>query len=450
MATFKERIASYFFSDIIANATRQALAAVSVRIDDSPGWEHRAGGAGPADRPWSEIRDDLDDTLEAWRKNFFVRHLVTLTRSYVIGNGITISSKDEDVDAFIRTFWQHPKNQLSRRLGPMCDELTRTGELFPVLFTNKVDGISYVRFVPTSRISHIETEEDDHETELRYAQITNSTEPQWWIGPDHKRAFKLSRTKLKPLMLHFAVNRPIGATRGEGDLGPILPWAKRYSEWLKDRVRLNRQRTRQALLDIKIADDTMVQEKRKQLRTSNPIEAGIYVHGPGEEVTLHNLNIQAKDVKDDGRVLRLAIATGSNTALHFLGEGQGINYATAKEMGEPTARFYTDRQTEIRAFLTDLVATAYKRQQATLKPDQPLPRTQDLQLITSVTEVARADNAGLAAAARDMVQALREMRDNNWIDDATAIRLAFKFAGEPLTEEEVKKILEQNTAEEQE
>ena len=59
-------------------------------------------------------------------------------------------------------------------------------------------------------------------------------------------------------MLHYAVNRPIGAVRGEGDLTPILPWAKRYSEWLKDRVRLNRQRTRQGLMDIEIDDEAMV------------------------------------------------------------------------------------------------------------------------------------------------------------------------------------------------
>ena len=40
-------------------------------------------------------------------------------------------------------------------------------------------------------------------------------------------------------MLHYAVNRPVGALRGESDLAPILPWLKRYSRWLEDRVRLN-------------------------------------------------------------------------------------------------------------------------------------------------------------------------------------------------------------------
>jgi hypothetical protein len=40
-------------------------------------------------------------------------------------------------------------------------------------------------------------------------------------------------------MLHYAVNRPVGAVRGESDLAPILPWLRRYNRWLEDRVRLN-------------------------------------------------------------------------------------------------------------------------------------------------------------------------------------------------------------------
>ena len=42
-----------------------------------------------------------------------------------------------------------------------------------------------------------------------------------------------------PWMLHYAVNRPVGALRGEGDLAPVLQWLRSYRGWLQDRVRLN-------------------------------------------------------------------------------------------------------------------------------------------------------------------------------------------------------------------
>jgi hypothetical protein len=438
--TFRDRLANFLFPNLTAElkTANARLAAISARVDDSRGWDTLTPG--PADRPWSERADDLDDVLEAWRKNFLIRRLVTLTRSYVVGNGISISSKLPEVDDFVQSFWHHRKNLMPRRLGPMCDELTRAGELFPVLHTNLVDGMSYIRFVPASLIRQIDTAENDYEVELQYGELqTNTVDLKWWQGPGHKNAFRTRYNKLSPLMLHFSVNKPIGATRGEGDLGPVLPWAKRYSEWLKDRVRLNRQRTRQGVLDIEIADPDLVEDKRQQLRTRNPIEAGIYVHGPGETVAMHDLNLRASDAGEDGKVLRLAIATGSHTALHYLGEGEAVNYSTAKEMGEPTARFHTDRQTQFSAFLLDVVEVAYRRRVAlglaTMPPDD------DLQLTASVTEVARADNLALAQASHQIVQALAQMIQIGIVDLPTAARLAFKFAGEVLDEEEISTIL---------
>ena len=346
--------------------------------------------------------------------------------------------------------------------------------------------MSYVRLIPAVRINQIDTHEEDYETEFAHHQITDNLEGKWRIAPDHNLAFLRIRWKkassatprdrgrdiatlrydqkestwyqavpwtvtkrlreydLLPLMLHFAVNRPVGATRGEGDLTTVLPWARRYSEWLKDRVRLNRQRTRNGLLDIEIADNTLVEAKRAQLRNTNPIEAGIYVHGPGEKVTLHDLQINADDAKEDGRTLRLACATGANVALHFLGEGEAVNYATAKEMGEPTARFYSDRQTEMCNFLVDLVTAAWWRHQAAL--GQTVKPTDNLQLTVHTTEVARADNESLASAARDIAEALRVMKEQGWITDEQAIRLAFKFAGEVIGEDDVKEILESSHA----
>ena len=439
-------------------AEAQRLASVSVRVDDSPGWESLSG-SGPNDRPWADKYSDLEQTLQAWQKNFFVRRLVTLTRSYTVAAGISFASDNPDVQSFLDTFWNHKQNLLDRRLGPICDEFTRSGEIFPILFTNKVDGISYLRFVPASCIRTIETDPDDYETELRYAQTRQtSAEPKWWIGPGHPDAFSArtfeppspkpghsGREKgwgeggPPPLMLHFAVNRPIGATRGESDLTPVLPWAKRYSEWLKDRVRLNRIRTRQAILHLKIADPALVEEKRRQLRSDNPIEKGIYVSGPDEELIAHALRIGSGDAEDDGRALRLACATAGNVGLHYLGEGDTVNYATAKEMGEPTTRFYAERQDDLVFALSGIITAAYHR--FCVVTGREFPGHDQLALLTTTMEVARQDNQSLATAAKDVVQALAQMKAHGWIDDTTAASIAFKFAGEPLDHQQIEDIL---------
>lgn len=419
---------------------KDATATISVTVDDSSGWESH--NHAPGDRPWSDVYADLEDALTAWRKSFMVRRVVNLTRSYVVGSGISISSANDDIAAFVVAFWEHPKNHIARRLGPICDQLTRDGELFPILFTNQIDGMSYLRFKTARQIREVITDPQDYEHELEYTESLTSGETRTWISPNHTNAFNVpndavSATPMLPLMLHWAVNKPIDATRGESDLTPILPWALRYSEWLKDRVRLNRQRTRAAMLDIQVADDTQVEGKRRQLRTSNPVEAGIYVHGPGEEVKMHALRIDSGQAEHDGKVLRLAIATGSNLALHYLGEGESTNYSTAKEMGEPTARFFADRQQDLIWCLQDMLSVAYHR--FCLITGIAFP--QDLELQVTVTEVARADNESLAKAAHAIIQALAIASLQGWIDDETALAIALKFSGEVLPIDRIRDIL---------
>jgi hypothetical protein len=436
--SLRERVAKALFGGVIEAEVAARLAAVTARVDDSPGWE-AWGGRGPADRPWAEQFQNVEDALAAWRDNFLIRRIVTLTRSYVVSSGVAVSSEVARVDRFVRAFWDHRQNQMARRLGAWCDELTRAGEIFVTLHTNPVDGMSYVRAAPASHVPVVETAENDYEVELRYGErVSGQIEPKWWLSPLHPDAVKPDGAgRRPPVMAHFAVNRVVGATRGIGDLDPVLPWALRYSEWLKDRVRLNRVRTRQALVEIEVADEA-VETKRLQLAKANPLEAGMYVHGPGERVVVHDLKIGAGDVADDGRALRLAVATGANVGLHYLGEGESINYATAREMGEPTTRFYGERQRELLWFVTDLVRVAYGR--AAAMGRAALPRG-DLRLSASVAEVSRADNESLARSASLIVRWLETLRERGWIDDETAVAMAFKFAGEPLGRERIEQIL---------
>lgn len=441
--TLRDRIAAVLFGNLIENQVNARLAAISVRVDDSKGWVSH-NQAGPADRPWADRAQDLDDAFTAWQKNFLVRRIVTLARSYIIGNGITLTSKDPVVATFVDAFMKHPQNQVAQRLAPALNELIRAGELFPTLHTNRNDGMSYLRFVPAASIREIKTADNDYEIELEYGeQQKHTTELKWWIGPGHKHAYRRARGgtggKLQPLMLHYAVNKEIGCTRGESDLTPVLPWAKRYTAWLQDRVRLNRIRTRQGLLDVSIAEDSMVEQKREQLRKTNPLEAGIYVHGAGETIEMKGLSIEASDAQDDGMALRLAVVAAANIGLHYMGEGETVNYATAKEMGEPTARYYAERQTNLVYILLDLATAAYRRYCAlgfAVFPDDG-----NLQLVPSVSEVARADNESLAKSANMIVRALVMMADAGWIDDETAAHLTFKFAGEPLGADQISAIL---------
>ena len=426
-------LADRIAGDVIA----ERLASVSAApiTHDATGWQALIREVETEDRLFVEWQADVEDALVAWRKNFLIRQIVRLTTNYVVGDGIGLSSEVVKVEKFVRTWWDHPMNRMDLRLPTMCDELTRSGELFPVLFTNKYDGMSYIRFIPAKQIDKVETNPEDHEEEWAYHRLgtLNNVQGTWW------KSAKVAEPG-DPVVLHYAINRPIGAVRGEGDLLPILPWAKRYTAWLKDRVRLNRARVEGGLWDVTVDDDTKVEAKKTQYGKSPPEHGSVMVHGPGEVWKALDLNIDAANVRDDGKVLRLSVASGAGIPLHFLAEGESATRATAAEMGGPTFRHYRQRQEYFCWVLRDIIGHAYrlsgKRTSA------------DMKLKVTVPDIEVRDNLMMARSAKMMVDALATMRDRGWITDSMAINLAFKFAGEILSEEEIQAILKESQAEE--
>ena len=206
--------------------------AVSPNLATDDHWQTISGRK--HDRSWSEIQELYTDALTAWRKNPMAWRIINTTVNFVVGNGIELSSPMASLDQFIRQFWQHRKNTMPLRLVPMIEELSRSGDLFVLLFRNTIDGMSYIRFVTKDQIQKIETAPNDWETELVYWETPPAGEydPRRWLSPDHPDA-----PMADAIMLHYAVNKPIGALMGESDLTTIIPWLLRYSRMLEDLVR---------------------------------------------------------------------------------------------------------------------------------------------------------------------------------------------------------------------
>lgn len=410
---------------------RLARVIASPVADETVGWRALTAGSGPVDREWSELRQDYTDILEAWRRNFLIRQIVRLTTGYVVGDGISITSGEAQVAAFVRSFWDDPQNNIEGRLSGWCDELTRAGELYIALFPNRVTGMQYVRVIPAASIAAVETDPDDYEKELGYLeQVPGQLELKRWksvltAGPD------------EPVLLHYAVNRVVGATRGESDLLPILPWARRYAEWLRDRVVFNRLRNQLAGVVVKLEDDSKVEAKRKQYEVNPPIGGAVTVVGKGEEITFPAASLQGDDATPDGHALRLAVAAGANVPLHFLAEGSSATRSTAREMSDPTHRHYRMRQRDFAGFLVDMARRAYVRYGA-VSGEVP---SAGWRVWSHTPDISRADNEALASSAATIVGALAQMKQHGWVDDETAIRWAFKFAGEVLSEESIQKLL---------
>ena len=104
--------------------------------------------AGSQDKPWPELAMEFSDALEGWRRNPLARRIISLITAYVVGDGIRLASDYGPLGRWLTQFMEHEENRIDMRQADWCDELARSGELFVVLHTNPVDGMSYVRTLP--------------------------------------------------------------------------------------------------------------------------------------------------------------------------------------------------------------------------------------------------------------------------------------------------------------
>ncbi len=391
------------------------------------------------DKDWSALYRELTDAREAWRKNPLARRIVGLITSYVVGAGIRVSSDNPQFHRFIGAFWSHPRNQMDFRLDAWCDELSRSGELFPVLFTNPHDGMSYVRAIPASQIEEVRWRDGDYEEELAYRETTGPQEEEkWWRSPVGDNG---EGDELKPWMLHYVINRPVGAIRGESDLASILPWLRRYNRWLEDRVRLNG--AVRSFLWVVNAPRRLLGDLRERYR--KPPEAGtVLVAEDSEEWTAVAPSLQARDASADGRAIRWMVAAGGpGTSLVDFGEGEDSNLATARAAGEQRRRFLLRRQSYFCWVLADLTVTAYNRYLDVR--GLRWKRATIADIVVSRPDISTEDNQTLAEAVVALVDSLQGLELLVGESDALrsfALRLFVKFVGESVSEEEFSALLD--------
>jgi hypothetical protein len=428
-----------FFSKLLNIFRQKQTAELSVTavVDDSPGWGVLSSR--PHDYTQDQVFQLYTDALEAWRKNPLAWRIITITTDYVVGDQITISSPHRRLDQFIRDFWYHPKNLVHLRLEPMCDELSRAGDLFVLLFRNPADGISYLRFVTKDRISKIQTAENDWETELSYTETMEMGSTRTWLSPYHPEA-----SHSDAVMLHYSVNRPIGALLGEGDLTTMLPWLQRYSRMLEDRVRLHW--AMRAFLWIVTVPSDKVQPKKEQYRTP-PDSGTIIVKDKEESWEAVSPLLHGADAHHDLRGIRGMIDAGSGYPPHWRGEAADANLATAQAMQTPTERHLSRRQEYFVHMLEDILYHAYQRA-IQIGAQRKLPTDNYAELFNAVfPEISRQENAALATAARDLTQALKSLEETLPKKSRTLTRhitrLAFKFAGEPIDDQHIDQILDE-------
>ncbi len=389
------------------------------------------------DRYTYDRSEILEQCLEAWRDNPIARRIVELTSQYVVGGGLTVNTKDEAAGKFLDEFWNHRLNRMETRVFELCDELTRTGNLF-ILLSTDAGGMSYIRALPASNIEEIISKRNDIEQAVGF-KLKASTED---LNPTPLPAYDPAiDTNDQAVLLHYAINRPAGAQWGESDLAPLLRWMSRYSAWLEDRARLNRYRNAFLyVVQAKFASEAQRKARQTALNAAPPQPGSILVADENENWSAIHPRLESADAEKDGLAIKKMIAAGAGVPMHFLAEPESSTRTTAEAAGGPTYRRMEQRQMFFAWVVQDILSVSLRRR---AKVDKKINPASEISITCG--DISSRDNASLSQAAYYMITVLDDLRDRKLIDNDEFLRLIYRFFGETVdTGEMLKKAAAEN------
>jgi hypothetical protein len=406
---------------------RQVRAGLAAETDASFLVGASSAGGGDRDRLTPNRQETFEQALEAWRVNPLARRLVELTTQYVVGGGISIQCKHAPTAAFLEAFWNHPLNRMPVRVFEWCDELSRSGNLFVLLSTDAA-GMSYLRAVPAGDIAEIQARTNDIEQPVGFVPRASleQLQPEPWAAYNPREDAPGADGSFAPVMLHYAVNRPVGAQWGEPDLAPLLRWLSRYANWLEDRARLNRFRT--AFLYVvksRFSSESDRLARQQRLNANPPTPGSILVTDENETWEVISPRLESDEANTDGLALKKMVAAGAGVPLHFLAEPESSTRTTAEAAGGPTYRRFEQRQSFFLWLVRDVLQAALNRRALVDRRIDPRARVE-----VQGADLSARDNVALAMSANHIMAVLTDLRDRGLIDDNELLRVVYRFFGE--------------------
>ena len=409
-------------------------------------WGHMATG-NEEDFYWRRLSDTwfMKDVLpstylelhnlcyEAYNANPLAFAVIEITTSFVLGKGVSVAASQPEVQRVLLDFWHDPDNHMETRVYSLCTELALYGEQFIRFFVNPYNGRVKIRQIDPSIIDEIECDADDIETILRFHRrpvgpgATQPGDPAP-ISPSAQQDFQGEWFQAGTEMVQFCINKVSNAKRGKSDLATLLPWLRRYKDWLTDRVRINKYKGA-FLWDVQLAGADRKTIERKKAEYAYPPEPGtVIIHNEAEHWTAIKPEINANDASEDGRALKLMVAVGCQLPEHYLSDGNNGNRATATEMGLPTLLKFQRRQHMMKFILRTILDRVLLEARKTGEIKEGTDTSYEI----IFPEIDVDDHATLAASAQTLVSALSAAKAQGWVSDETAMRLLFQFAGEEI------------------
>lgn len=382
---------------------QEALTELELSLEDR-GWLRLTGDDKEFDR--RQLGDIWRLCLLNYLKNPLINRAVNIQSYYVWGQGINIKAKSEPINAVVQQFMDAPRNQselTSHQARTLKEaDLQVYGNLFLVLFTDRVTGQVTVRSIPCDEITDIISNPEDRRDIWLYKREWNQSNfsmEQGTIGQSRRTAYYPDwryAPKSKPgeiggnqvmwtsPVYHVKVGGLTDMKFGIPEIYQALDWAKAYKTFLEDRATLYRALSRFAARVTGITSTAGVTAAKAKLGTT--LGTGAETNPPPVtgSVFLGKDDLSWEPVRtagavtpaEEGRRFLLMVCAATGLPESFFGDVSVGTLATAKSLDRPTELKFVDRRTlwadvfhDIFDFAIDAAYSAIKSELPTVDPE---------------------------------------------------------------------------------
>jgi len=324
-------------------------------------------------------RDGLDVIVRNsrlyWLNNPLIRRAVDLQCYYVWGQGVSVRSRDGEINEIMQQFLRDPANTsvFSSHAARVALErqLQIEGNLFLAFFTTATTGRVVVRKLPFDEMREIICNPQDTDEVWFYRRrwTDDPSKPEKYVAlyPDWRYARELDlRREEKPdsyqglsvrwesPVMHVAVGALSSMRFGVPETYAALDWARAYKECLEDFKKTVKSLSKWAWSlktgGGKAAVDAAISKLSSTLGTFHSGETNPAPTGGSTFVASSGVDLQSVDVAnayvDPGgfRVLLRQAGAAMGVPETFFGDASVGTYATASTLDRPTELKFLDRQ----------------------------------------------------------------------------------------------------------
>lgn len=301
-------------------------------------------------------------------------HWIQLTTSFTFGQGISVpKAAASEIQEVINEFWNDPDNQkaLTSKQSQikLCDKLQYEGNLFVVLFVNKITGNVKVRIFDALEIKDIIKDSDDRLRPLFYKRSITKRKynftsdsydmgtlnyvyyPDWQVGDPEKYEIPANKIELEAFIYHVKINCDINDKFGVPVLYRGLDWIKAHKDMAGDLATLVKSLSILAWkkkvkgTPAQVAALKSVLHARIDLKNVPPAAGSTQIENEAVDTSPINIPTGGIKIGETGlKQMQLMVCAASNIFYHYFGDPSTGNLATATSMELPMVKTFLANQ----------------------------------------------------------------------------------------------------------